>query len=265
MKYKKENKDTEYVLKLALPGEIFRQITPRMVEGVLDYYQVSNFGRVYHNYKKIIMKPGLSTSGYLFVVMSTNKGSKIVQLHRLVLIAFNDICDRDNYQVNHINGNKQCNYLWNLEWVSRSENVLHAYHTGLQAIGENNTLSKISDKTAREICELLQENKYTINEIATITNSTISIVSDIKKGKNWKHISKDYSFISRPGKLFTDDQIHNLCKYFESTKIGNLTVNEHSKNALIYYGYDSSPKSIDSIRKLYTRKYYTSISKNYKF
>lgn len=265
MKYKKENKDINYVFNFILPGEEFRQVTSRMVNGVYDYYQISNFGRVYHNYMKIIMKPGISTSGYLFVIMSTNNGPKPVQLHRLVLIAFNDICDREKYQVNHINGNKQFNHLCNLEWVSRSENILHSYSTGLHSFGENSTLSKITYNTAKNICELLQENRFTNKEISEMTNSTVSIVSDIKQGKTWKNISKDYNFISRQGKLFTDEQIHNLCKYFESNEIGELTVNQHSKNALMYYNYDTSPKSIDSVRKLYSRKYYIKISKNYNF
>lgn len=265
MKYNKENKDINYVLNLALPGEIFRQVTPRMVNDVYDYYQISNFGRVYHNYLKIIMKPGISTSGYLFIIMSTSRGPKPIQLHRLVLIAFNDICNREKYQVNHINGNKQQNYLWNLEWVTRRENIIHSYTTGLHLSGENSVLSKITEETAKTICELLQYNKYTNKEIAEMTNSTVSIVSDIKKGKNWKHISKNYTFISRPGKLFTDEQIHNLCKYFQDNPIGNLTVNDHCRNALLYYRYDVSDKSVDSIRKLYTRKYYTKISKNYTF
>ena len=265
MKYKKENKDSSHVLNYAYEGEIFRPVTNRMVNGVFDYYQVSNFGRLYHNYLKIIMKPALSTSGYLFVTLSTNRGSKIIQLHRLVLMAFNDICDRDKYQANHINGNKLCNYLWNLEWVTRSENIHHSYNTGLHPVEETSVLATIDNNTAKNICDLLQENRYTNKEIADLTNSTTSIVSSIKKGESWKNISKDYTFILRPGKLFTDEQINNLCKYFESNSIGNLTVKQHSKNALEYYGYNSSERSVDSIRKLYNHKYYTNISKNYNF
>lgn len=265
MKYKQENKDIYFVKNYAYPGEVFKPVTPRMVKGVYDYYQISNFGRVYHNYLKIIMKPGISTSGYLFITLSTDKGSRIVQLHRLVLIAFNDICDREKYQANHINGDKLCNYLWNLEWVTRSENIHHSYNTGLHPVEETSSLSIIDKNTAIKICELLQENKYTIKEIAELTNSTIPIVACIKKGESWKSISRNYNFISRPGKLFTDNQIHNICRYFQNNNIGNLNVNQHSKNALEFYGYDTSPKSIDSVRKIYNHKYYTNISKNYNF
>ena len=54
-----------------------------------------------------------------------------VQFHRIIASIF---CEREigkNY-VNHIDGNKQNNAAYNLEWVTRSENAKHAFRTGLQ-------------------------------------------------------------------------------------------------------------------------------------
>ena len=260
-----KNKDSELVNNYILPGETFVEVTQDMVPGIYDYYQVSNFGRVYHNYLHIIMKPGLSTSGYNFFILSTENGNKVVQLHRLVMIAFHDIPDRDSYQVNHINGDKTCNCDWNLEWVTRSENVLHAYRIGLQKIGEEHSTASISEATAIKICELLEENKYTQAEIASITNSTVSIVNHIKQGNTWTHISCNYEFTkNKSSRIFTDEQVHNLCNYFKLYNIGNLSINDYIRNALEYYNYDISDKNVDSARKIYTGKYYTHISKNYK-
>lgn len=258
-------RNPEGVQKYVQSGEIFIEVTTDMVPGVYDYYQISNYGRVYHNYLDIIMKPGTSTSGYKFIIMSTDRGPKPIQLHRLVLIAFNDIPNRDEYQVNHINGNKTKNYIWNLEWVTRRENVLHAYQTGLQKIGEEHWNSTISDEVAYNICTLLEKNQYTNNEIAEMLNVSPYVVNDIKKSQSWKHVSCNFTFIQRPGKLFTKDQIHNICKYFELYDIGNLTVNDHCRNALAYYNYDTSDRYIDSVRKIYNHKYYTNISQNYNF
>lgn len=259
------NKCIEGVQLYIQPGEIFVEVTSEMVPGIYDYYQVSNFGRLYHNYLQIIMKPGLSTSGYHFFILSTENGNKVVQLHRLVMIAFHDIPNRDSYQVNHINGDKLCNYDWNLEWVTRSENVLHAYRTGLQQIGENHSTATITEETAIKICELLEENKYTNEQIANMLNVTPNLVSHIKQGNTWKHISCNYKFHARPRRLFTDEQVHNLCKYFQLYYKGDLTNNDHARNALLYYGYDTSEKYVDAARQIYVGRQYKNISKKYNF
>ena len=54
-------------------------------------------------------------------------------VHRLVAETWLDNPNPDYYtQVNHINGDKTDNRVENLEWVSRSQNVRHAYRTGLK-------------------------------------------------------------------------------------------------------------------------------------
>jgi hypothetical protein len=59
------------------------------------------------------------------------------KIHRLVCIAFHPIDGKENYedykdlQVNHKDGNTLNNNADNLEWVTRSENINHAYSIGL--------------------------------------------------------------------------------------------------------------------------------------
>ena len=58
-------------------------------------------------------------------------------VHKLVCMAFHPIEGKNNYddykdlQVNHKDGNTINNNADNLEWVTRSENMIHAYSTGL--------------------------------------------------------------------------------------------------------------------------------------
>ncbi len=67
-----------------------------------------------------------STKGYRKVSV----GGKDVFVHRLVAEAF--IPNPNGWpEVNHINGDKADNRAQNLEWCTRSMNMLHAYDTGL--------------------------------------------------------------------------------------------------------------------------------------
>ena len=110
-------------------------------------YQVSNFGEVKSlpkirnvfssNYiaKERILKPALNDSGYKIVVLTKNKKSKSLRVHRLVALAF--IPNLENKpQVNHKDGNKLNNHIDNLEWCTNSENEIHAYKLGLKKIND---------------------------------------------------------------------------------------------------------------------------------
>lgn len=117
------------------------------VRGYENLYEVSSFGKirsvdkvVYTNnrfnkmQKKIkgkILSPFLNKkTGYMQVALSKNKKTKLYLVHRLVALTFFPI-DNISLQVNHIDGNKQNNNVENLEWCTRSENIVHAYKIGL--------------------------------------------------------------------------------------------------------------------------------------
>lgn len=261
-----DNKCSEGVLKFIQPGEVFVEVTPDMVPGVFDYYQISNYGRLYHNYRQVMLKPSLHGTGYMVVSLATKTGYKTIRLHRLVMIAHHDIPDRDLYEVNHINGDKTCNYDWNLEWATPKENVHHAYRTGLAKIGDDRPESTITDEIAFEICMLLEQNKYTNQQIADMVGTTQSIVNHIRNGESWKHLSCNFTFTkSRQWRLFTEDQVHNICKYFEIYYRGNLSYMDHARNALVYCGYNTSDKYANCAAEIYLQRYYKNISQNYNF
>lgn len=133
------------------------------ITGYEGLYQVSNFGNVksikrFHNTKtggyiqnEHILKPvktyRLNTNKagnteYLKVSLCKNGNSKTFLLHRLVANAFIPNLYNKSY-VNHKNGNGFDNRAENLEWVTTSENINHAWRTGLM---NDSTRKSMSEK-----------------------------------------------------------------------------------------------------------------------
>ncbi len=94
----------------------------RAVEGYEGLYEVSNLGNVRNIKKGKIMSQWKCKCGYWFVGLNRNGKQKFYKVHRLVAEAF--IPNPNNKpQVDHINGDKNENYEWNLRWATASENV----------------------------------------------------------------------------------------------------------------------------------------------
>ena len=100
------------------------------VKGFEGLYQISNYGRIKSlRFNKVrLMKPFIKS--YYMVELCVNSVRKTFMVHRLVAEAF--IPNPENKpQVNHIDGNKLNPRVDNLEWCTPSENLKHAYRTGL--------------------------------------------------------------------------------------------------------------------------------------
>lgn len=84
-----------------------------------------------------IMKLLKNNHWYLNVWLTKNWEEKIFLAHRLIAITF--IPNPENKpHINHINWIKSDNRVENLEWCTASENMKHAWDTGLKIITKNN-------------------------------------------------------------------------------------------------------------------------------
>jgi len=134
-----------------LPNEIWKP-----VKNYESRYSVSSLGRIKgenrivknkQGYAKIKerVKLGLKTPlGYIRQKLSMNNKCKSIFSHRLVAEAF---IDNNDYtlDINHIDGDKTNNNVNNLEWCTRSENIIHAIKTGLKVYptGKNHHNSRL--------------------------------------------------------------------------------------------------------------------------
>ena len=74
------------------------------------------------------LKSYTDRQGYVeYVLTDTDGVKKHVMIHRVVASLFIHNRNKHKTQVNHIDGNKQHNYIDNLEWMTPSENIFHMH------------------------------------------------------------------------------------------------------------------------------------------
>jgi hypothetical protein len=115
--------------------------------------------------------------------------NKMTYVHRAVYSAFNG-CISEGFQINHIDGDKSNNKLSNLELVSASENMRHAFHNKLSTVpvmnGESHPMSKLSSS---QVACMREEYfvKRNITELSIKFNVSKSTVVRIVSNKSWVH------------------------------------------------------------------------------
>lgn len=181
---------------------------------IIDYegfYQISNLGRVRGVDRLIpyiarggkpttrlqkgkILKTSVGTSGYeTYHMYGASQERQTLMLHRVVAKHFLEQEEGKEF-VNHKDGNKLNNIVSNLEWVTKSENTLHALDTGLLLKrGEDCNLSKLTEKEVLEILSLRKYGRglYTCKHIAARYGISAEYASEIARGDKWGELKSD--------------------------------------------------------------------------
>ena len=92
-------------------------------------YYVSIDGKVWNKKTKCLLKQTPNNSGYIRYTLRINNSNVSKQAHIMVIETWGDKEILSGQVVNHIDGDKTNNNFYNLEIVSKQENMLHACYT----------------------------------------------------------------------------------------------------------------------------------------
>jgi len=164
------------------------------VVGCEGAYEVSSRGRI----KRVMASPGavvgrilrqsISDRGYPVVSLRRAGRKYTARIHCIVAAAF--LGPRPpGKEVHHIDGVKDNNHWTNLRYVTRSENVAHAFRSGLRTpkCGEGHGMAKLTEKEVRAIRRLAKtEHPIAIAVKFGVSRGNIDF---IVKRKTWASVA----------------------------------------------------------------------------
>jgi hypothetical protein len=133
-------------------------------------YYVSNHGRVKSLKfgKERILKPTVVGNGYLAVdICILNKKRTMRTIHRLVALSFISN-EKGKTDVNHKDGNKLNNLVENLEWMTRKENIQHAWDSGLFESTRLAISKAVSKAKSKPVVDIITGKKYDSLKLACL-------------------------------------------------------------------------------------------------
>ena len=153
---------------------------------IFDNYEISETGVVRNTKTGAEIKQYVGKDGYL----RTQIAGKTRTVHRLVACAFVPATPGKDF-VNHIDGNKQNNAANNLEWVTRSENMKHAYCNNLKTSnGSKNGRHKLDESDVAFIRKryVKGSKEYGCLALAKKYGVAHQTISAVTTNQNWKEI-----------------------------------------------------------------------------
>lgn len=151
---------------------------------ILDNYEVSDTGLIRNAKTGREVKQYVGKDGYC----RTQIAGKTRTVHRLVAFAFVP-ADPGKHFINHKDGNKRNNRADNLEWVTRSENMQHAYAHGLKKAPSRtkNGRSKLTEEDVSFIRKhyIPGDTEFGAKALAKKFGVVHQTIAAVFHGQNW--------------------------------------------------------------------------------
>lgn len=202
-------------------------------------YEVSNYGNI--KCEGRVLPQYVDRLGYHKVNLYINKKVKVERIHRMVAKAFipNPLKRKE---INHKNGIKTDNRSENLEWCTRSENMLHAFKTGLQIPlkAETHPCSKINWKIVNAIRDDYNNSGVTQLELESRYGVKRGRIASILNNKSWKdstytqHRVRDFATSKR---ILTWDQVNSIRQQYNSSlhkSLSSIATQHNMSHGCIY-------------------------------
>lgn len=163
----------------------------------ISTYQASSLGsirRVLPGAPPRVLAPQI-VRGYCRVGVKVGTRWYQLSVHRLVAFAFRGLPIGDRRYCNHIDGDKLNNVHSNLEWVTSSENSLHAYRMGLRVSpragspGERNGRARLSESQVRDLLAR-HHSGASARSLARNFGIAYCTAKKIVSGRLWSHIER---------------------------------------------------------------------------
>jgi len=157
----------------------------KWIPGYEGLYKATSEGEIYSSISGIYLKLTKDRLGYMRVQLKR----RTYKVHRLIAETFlDDFYDKP--QVNHLDGDKSNNNLENLEMTTISENLRHAFNTGLirRKKGELHNSNKLFNDDVSIIRELYHKKSFTQKQLGLIFGVGQPHISTIIRKAGWSHI-----------------------------------------------------------------------------
>lgn len=163
----------------------------RAVVGAEGRYEVSNLGRVrsllnrYGNPRPLMLSAWLC-NGYPTVAIRKHgwPRSRPIAVHVLIAESFLGPCP-EGHEVNHKDFNRANSVLLNIEYVTYSENNLHAFRHGRKPVrGERVGAAKLTAEQVKEI----RNSKESHVQAARRLGVHPTTILRVRSGEFWRHV-----------------------------------------------------------------------------